>query len=147
MAHHRRADAGAPPVGPHPHALDLRPPGALAGQAGDEGELERAHDPAVRLRHDQMLVRLRHHRMEGVEIALVQRHGKVLALRAQRIVGQHDDDGRQVGGGGFAEGERHAASLIVWSMARKAWTSAVGSGLSAETPISAIMVEIGTKPR
>src|SRR5271166_185732 len=52
------ADAGTARRSCDAHALDLRAPGALVGEAGEEGELEACHDRARFLADDQVLVRI-----------------------------------------------------------------------------------------
>jgi hypothetical protein len=89
------AEAVAALVGTHPHGLDGRAGHALAGQAGRERQLQRAHDLVAVDRHGQVLVRVGVDHLERLQVGGVAR---LLPLRAERVVGQHRHDRVDIGG-------------------------------------------------
>src|SRR5689334_15139412 len=100
---HRSPDAATAPGAGDPHGFDLPAPGAAAGDAGDESDLHATDHHAVLLRHYQPLVGVAFDRREGLEIPLIERQAGVIPRLAELVVGNHCDDGRQVGGGCSSE--------------------------------------------
>ncbi|AJW78059.1 hypothetical protein VO01_01975 [Clavibacter michiganensis subsp. insidiosus] len=105
VAHRGAADAGRAQVAPHAHGLHLQARAAAAGHAGDERELQRADDRAVRVgRHEEVVRGVGEDACEGaaVEVGVV-RIRPVAARGAHGVVGEQAHERREVGGGRAAE--------------------------------------------
>src|SRR6185436_17024066 len=91
-AHHGFADATAARLPGCPHALDQSPRRALAGEAGDESDLETAEHRSVLFRDHDRVAAVALDGAEDTRITVEVVH--VLAAAAKLVVGQHGDEGR-----------------------------------------------------
>lgn len=146
------AQAAATLLGVDADALDDRAGGAPTGEAGNDRQLEGADDLVLTDGHDEVLMGVVRQALEGHQVRAEVVGG--FALRAQRVVGQHRDDGFDVlrGGGTYLK-IAHApqstpGNVTAWPMERAVrvrrpvpqagtptpsttWTSGASSGFLA----------------
>ncbi len=85
--------------------FDLTAPQTLARQAGDEGELQDANHCRVVFDHGEELIGVTVDGLKRREIDRIGRGTSGFARRPKRIIGEHINDGLQVGAGGAPNGD------------------------------------------
>ena len=104
--HQLFADAAAAEMGSDADILDQAARGALRAQSGQDAELQAAdHHPAL-LRDNELDIFIAIDSLERREIRRRQRILDPLARAAERVVGQHGNDGADVVAAGAANGDR-----------------------------------------
>lgn len=83
--------AGPTPARGHANGFDLTSPRPLMCEAGDETELEHAHDPSVQFGDREKLILIGLERLKGREIGRGGRMSRIFAVASERIVGKQPD--------------------------------------------------------